>query len=79
MNNDSPLDADPCWFSGEVNVTGFSPAEPTGESRISSTKTARAHRPLFSSCAEMMGYAFTVVVEATEQQFFKACRWIRSM
>jgi hypothetical protein len=37
-----------------------------GESRISSTKTVPAHRPLFSSCAKMMGYAFTVTIELIE-------------
>jgi hypothetical protein len=79
MNNDSPWDAEPCGFSGEVDVTGVSPAELIGENRIRSTKIAQAHRPLFSSCAGMTGYAFTVVVEVTEQQFFKAGRWIRSM
>jgi hypothetical protein len=47
-------------------VTGDIPAEFVGENKINSTRTAPAHRPLFSSCAEMMGYAFTVVIEVPE-------------
>jgi hypothetical protein len=47
-------------------VSGVCPLEPIGENSISSTKTAPAHRPLFSSCAGMTRYAFTVVVEVIE-------------
>jgi|SRR6185437_13845910 len=66
MNNDSPRDAEPRWFSAEVEVTGVSPADPIGENRLSSTKTAPAHRPLFSSCAGMTEYVFTVIIEVAE-------------
>lgn len=66
MNNDSPLDADPCWFSGDVDVAGGSPTEVIGKNRTSSTKRAPAHRTLFSGCVGMTGYVFMVVIEVTK-------------
>lgn len=59
VNNASPWDAEPCWLSGAGD-------EHTGNTRASSTNTAPAPRPLFSSCAGITGYALTVVIEVIE-------------